>query len=67
MRFDVYGRFQLEVVRERDTWVVYRLGVGRRAKSDLVIPSFVTAEELPTYLDDVFHELSRPNDKVRSI
>jgi hypothetical protein len=67
MKFDIYGRFQLEVTRESDTWVVYRLGLGTRARSDLVIPSSVTERELATYLDDAFHELSGPTDRIRKL
>jgi hypothetical protein len=38
VRFDVYGRFRIEVRRERDRWAVYRLGEGtRRPDPDLAI------------------------------
>jgi hypothetical protein len=37
MKFDIYGRFRLEVQREKDSWVVYRLGLGKRAKLNHVI------------------------------
>jgi hypothetical protein len=37
MKFDVYGRFRLEVQRENDSWVVYRLGLGKRVKLNHVI------------------------------
>ena len=67
MKFDVYGRFRLEVMRENNEWVVYRLGAGTRAKSELVIPSWVTAAGVAAYLDDLFHELSGPNDLVREL
>jgi hypothetical protein len=59
MRFNIYGRFQLEVRRENDSWEVYRLEPGRRAKvNDLIIPSSLNSDEIATYLDDIFHELS---------
>jgi hypothetical protein len=61
MKFDVYGRFQLEVQRENDSWVVYRLEPGRRAKlNDLFIPKELATEEIATSLDDIFHELCSP-------
>ena len=61
MRFDVYGRFRLEVQRENDSWVVYRLSLGRRIKlDDLIVPNVLAAEEIATFLDDIFHELSGP-------
>jgi hypothetical protein len=59
MRFNIYGRFQLEVRRENDSWEVYRLEPGKRVKvNDLVIPSSLNSDEIATYLDDIFHELS---------
>jgi hypothetical protein len=65
MRFNIYGRFQLDVRRENDTWEVYRLELGKRAKvNDVVIPSTLEAEEIETYLDDVFHELSGPGQRI---
>jgi hypothetical protein len=53
------------VLRENDSWVVYRLDFGKRAKvNDLVIPNTLEAEEIATFLDDVFHELSGPGQSV---
>jgi hypothetical protein len=65
MKFDVYGRFQLEVVRENDQWAVYRIGLGKRVPTDFVIPSSVASSEVATYLDDLLHELSGPDQSVR--
>jgi len=65
MRFNIYGRFQLDVQRENDSWVVYRLELGKRAKAnDVVIPSTLEAGEIATYLDDIFHELSGPGQSI---
>ena len=66
MKFDVYGRFQLEVVRENDEWAVYKLGLGKRVRTnDFIIPSAVLPSEVGTYLDDLLHELSGPDQSVR--
>jgi hypothetical protein len=66
MKFDVYGRFQLEVVREGDNWVAYRLGSGKRVvASELIIPPSVQAGEVASFLDDLLHELSGPGGCVR--
>lgn len=65
MKFDVYGRFQLEVVREKGQWVVYRLGIGKRARADFVIPPWVAPGEIATYLDDLLHESAGPDQRVR--
>jgi hypothetical protein len=68
MKFDLYGRFQLEVQRENDSWVVYRIGLGKRVKAnDLIIPNTLEAKEIATFLDDVFHELSGPGQSVRQL
>ena len=68
MRFDVYGRFQLEVVRAGAGWMVYRLGHGRReAMADLVIPPGTQADDILRYLDDLLHELAEPGRVLRRI
>jgi hypothetical protein len=65
MKFGIYGRFQLEVRRKNDAWVAYRLDPGKRARmNDLVIPATLTADEIATYLDDMFHELSGPGRRI---
>lgn len=57
MKFDMYGKFQLEVQRENDAWCVYRLGQGVRSRvHDVVLPDDLGPEEIGTFLDDVFHE-----------
>ena len=59
MRFNVYGRFQVEVLREHGVWQVYRLEQGKRGQMDnVVIPEDIGSEEIIVYLDDIFHELA---------
>lgn len=66
MKFDVYGRFRLEVQRENDSWVVYRLPIGKRVRAtDFIVPSTLKANEIATFLDDIFHELSGPGQSVK--
>lgn len=68
MRFDIYGRFQLEVVREDGRWIMFRLDYGkRRVVSDFTIPESLGPDELATYLDDMLHEWAGPGDVVRRI
>jgi hypothetical protein len=65
MKFDIYGRFQVDVRRENGTWEVYRLELGKRAKmNDIVIPSTLEADEVATHLDDIFHELAGYGQRV---
>ena len=37
MKFDVYGRFQIEVRREANDWAAYRIALGKRTKINLRI------------------------------
>jgi hypothetical protein len=65
MRFNIYGRFQVEVRREKDRWVVYRSELGKRTPlHDVVIPANVAAADVATYLDDIFHEFAGPGEQV---
>jgi hypothetical protein len=65
MKFNIYGRFQVDVRRENDTWVVYRSELGKRTVlNDVVIPQDLAADDLATYLDDVFHEFARLGEQV---
>jgi len=68
MRFNIYGRFQLEVRREQESWVAYRLTHGKRVLEDeLVIPADMEVSELAVYLDDIFHELAGPGQSIESL
>jgi hypothetical protein len=65
MKFNIYGRFQVEVRRENDLWMVYRSDLGKRTLlNDVVIPSSLAADDLAVYLDDVFHEFARLGENV---
>ena len=68
MRFDVYGRFQVELRREGARWTAYRPGPGTLAPMpQLVVPPELRADELARFLDDHFHELGEPGRSVRSV
>lgn len=56
MKFSIYGRFQVEVRRENDSWVVYRSEMGKRAPDEIAI-----------YLDDVFHEFAGIGQRVEQL
>jgi hypothetical protein len=68
MKFNIYGRFQVEVRRENAAWIVYRAELGKRARlNDVIIPPEVAAEEIATYLDDVFHEYAGIGQTVEQL
>ncbi|MBL0311517.1 MAG: hypothetical protein IPP78_02150 [Holophagaceae bacterium] len=68
MKFNIYGRFQLDIRRENDYWVVYTLGEGKRVKaSDVFIPNHLQETQIPVFLDDLFHELSGPGDRIEVV
>jgi hypothetical protein len=68
MKFNIYGRFQVDVRREDDAWAVYRAELGKRTLcADVFIPPDVPAEALAIYLDDIFHEYAGPGGEVRAI
>jgi hypothetical protein len=68
MKLDIYGRFQLEIRREGNSWVAYRLELGKRMREkNLILPPTLAPEEIPRYVDDLFHELAGPGQVVRVI
>lgn len=68
VKFNIYGRFQGDVRREDELWVVYRVEPGKRARlDDIVIPSGIAADEVAVYLDDLFHEFAGIGQSVEPI
>jgi hypothetical protein len=68
MKFDIYGRYQLDIVREGGAWIVYRIDAGKRVRNDsIVVPPGLRPDELPGYLDDILHELSSPGRSIRTV
>jgi len=66
MKFDVYGRFRVEVCREADRWIAYRVAPGKRIRiTEFAIPEEIqTSAEIARYLDDLYHEAARPGQAV---
>lgn len=65
MKFDIYGRFRIEVLREADQWAAYRMAFGKRIRINLAIPQeILTPAEMARYLDDLYHEVARPGQSV---
>ncbi len=68
MKFDVYGRFFVEVTRESDRWTVYRIDQGRRQRmEDMVLADDVRPEDIPLALEDLMHEYAASDRKIRMI
>lgn len=68
MKFNIYGRFQVDVRRENESWVVYRSELGKRTQlNGVVIPPNLVAQEIATYLDDIFHEFAKLGENVEVI
>lgn len=66
--FDVDGRYLLEVTREEDRWIPYRVDGGRkRHVTDFAIPAELNAEEVTRYLDNMLHEAARPDRSLRRV
>lgn len=65
MRFDIYGQFDVEVVREYGQWAVYRIGKEVRMKEhDIVIPAALDADGVLAFLDDVYRDLAEPGMSI---
>jgi len=68
MIFDVYGRFDIEVLREHGHWVAYRVAPGLRLRDyDTVLASEAIEADLATLLDDTFQELAIPGHSIRRV
>ncbi|MBV7483937.1 hypothetical protein [Bordetella sp. BOR01] len=68
MKFDIYGRFQLIVLRSGAGWEAYREVGGKRVRMhDLVLPPDLDASEIAVYLDDLLHELSPPGGRIAPV
>lgn len=68
MRFDIYGRFKLDIERMNNAWIVYRVDDGkRRPDPNIVIPATITEHGIIEYLDDLLHEFARPEKAIRRI
>jgi hypothetical protein len=65
MKFTIYGRFVLDVVRVNDRWEMFELDSGKRIRmTDFAIPAWLDESQLPQFLDDIFHEGAKPCDVI---
>lgn len=59
IKFDVFGK-TMSIIRKDHEWQLYnesKLGIRARVY-DVVIPQELGADELASYLDDIYHEYS---------
>lgn len=62
MRFHVFGKKTLEVVRQDNHWLVFYCGSGiKRKADDIQIPPALPEAELKGYIADLFHEWATPD------
>ncbi len=66
MRFDVYGRFVLDVTRRNGAFVVLQVGDDgkRRLREDIVLDPDLADAQVAHALDDLLHELAKPGARV---
>jgi hypothetical protein len=70
MRFNVFGKKAIEVVRNSGEWQVFYLGnEGKKRKAeDVIIPASISESEIEDYISDLFHELATPlNNDVKRL
>lgn len=66
-RFDVFGRYVLDVRRDDGRWVAYRVGEGKRRPVNLHVPADLEDAGLDRYLEDLLHESGRPDTALRRL
>ncbi len=68
MIFDIYGRFEIEIISSGNGWKAFRRGNGIKAPyPDLVFPKGLAEADIPEFLDDHFHEYAQPGREIRRI
>ncbi len=68
MKFDIYGRYELDVERVQGKWIIFRSGGGkRRQELDIIIPSDISEAAVLAYLEDLLHEYARPGRAITRI
>ena len=58
MKFDIFGKKVLEVIRSDGQWIAFYCGNGgvKLKADDIRVPSSLVESELGEYIADVFHE-----------
>jgi hypothetical protein len=68
VKYDVYGRFVVEVIRRGGEWETYRVDEGKRLRMrEVAIPPAMSMDQIPCYLDDLWHESASPGKSIRRL
>lgn len=68
MKFDIFGRYRIDVRRVDGRWKVYRPGNGLDGElHDIVIPHDVDEADIELYLNDLLHEEATPGRSIRRV
>jgi hypothetical protein len=67
VRLDVFGRFQIDLVRVQDRWQAARVGQGLAAPLDVTIPPELDEEQAIRFLEDLWHEQADPGRCIKRI
>ena len=70
LRFDVYGILQVALRPGADGWwIAERIGSDgkRRHLPEVLIPPGTSPDQVPDFLEAVFHESARPGTKIELI
>jgi hypothetical protein len=65
MKFNIYDRFVIDVVREKNQWAMFEVVPGKRLRiTDFAIPSSLEESQLPQFLDDIYHEMAQLGEAI---
>jgi hypothetical protein len=65
MKFNIYDRFVVEIIRKGKRWLAFRIGEGVKVpESNLIVPQDLEESELITFVEDIFHELAQPGKSI---
>jgi len=65
MKFSIYDRFVVEIIRRQKRWIAFRLGEGVKVpEGNLVVPQDLEESELITFVEDMFHEFAQPGKSI---
>jgi hypothetical protein len=68
MKFNIYDRFVLEIIRREKRWIAFRIGEGVKVpEGNLIIPQDLEESELITFIEDIFHEFAQPGKSIEKL